>query len=119
MKALFTVLIVVALMLPSSGRVDEKDDFMVGVGTIAQKCGTWIENRESQLLTAVQIGSAQGFLSGMNYALYIAGQDRVAVIPDYPTILAYMDNYCRKNPLNSVYKGLLDFYYYELPKKVP
>ena len=51
---------------------------------------------------------AQGYLSGTNdfraRALKAEAKDLV-LVPDLDTILAYLDKYCRENPLNNVADG--------------
>jgi hypothetical protein len=41
----------------------------------------------------------QGFLSGMNTHRRMATKQEFVPIPDPPTILAYVDKYCREQPL--------------------
>lgn len=63
----------------------------------APSCGNWFED-------ATRIGSKHwlnGFLSG---AAAQKGEDILGVV-DADSVFLWMDNYCRNNPLDSVFQG--------------
>ena len=84
------------------------DDFLSGAGTIS--CGIYLDARgspEKNTATANLFSSwAQGYLSAKN----IAGLERnprvAKALPDSPTILVYLDKYCRDNPLSALVYGV-------------
>jgi hypothetical protein len=78
----------------------------------ASSCGLWIEARESKEEGLNNfIGSwLQGFLSGMNTQRHFDTRKRMAAIPDSGTLIAYVDKYCRDNPLKTVYQASTRLY---------
>lgn len=76
-----------------------------GAGTVS--CGKYLELRrandrgqEFQVLAW-----ADGFISGHNRNTLVADQVRGKI--DDETILAYLDKYCRDNPLHDLVKGVV------------
>jgi hypothetical protein len=83
------------------------------VGSGADSCGQYLEVRsgnqqspEVLLKEFMMISWAQGYISGMNAYRVVANPkwDRL-LLPDAPSIKAYLDKYCRDNPLQTVKDG--------------
>lgn len=75
----------------------------------ATSCGEYLQGRSFSNSQMNDNFSSwlQGYLSGVN----ISRQDRKYVnLPDAPSILAYMDKYCRDNPLKIVLEGANTLY---------
>ncbi len=82
-------------------------------GAGAVSCGKYLAQRSpNNPAVNNMMGSwIQGFLSGLNVARSIEQPDsKAAILPDFESILAYMDKYCRDNPLNDVYLGSLTLF---------
>lgn len=77
-------------------------------------CGNWIDykNKGDKLGTIVNERWLVGFLSGM------AISEQLDVLPgtDNDSLSLWMDNYCRANPLESVFAGG-ELLFWELAKK--
>jgi len=104
---------------PSPAGVKAISTSMAGGGI--RSCGEFIQDRRKAQATpggaAVEetwyVSWVQGYMTGLNVAL---GSDKgVAAIPNPGTILAYVDKYCRENPLGGVWSGISQLYL-ELPK---
>ena len=88
------------------------------VGAGAFSCGKYLEVRSKDRRTpgvafteSLMISWAQGYVSGMNSYRAIANPKReMLVLPDAPSIKAYLDKYCRDNPLKTVQDGILELY---------
>lgn len=70
-------------------------------------CGTWFQYRQSEDLTLMTW--IQGFLSSYNHFVY-SGSNPNGIFgsADNRSIVAWMDNYCQRHPLESVYEGTLE-----------
>lgn len=80
---------------------------IAGAGGVS--CGKYLEIRahSSAELDGLFTSWLQGFLSGMNTYRFVATRQEMSQIPDGPSLLAYMDKYCRDNPLKSAYSGAM------------
>jgi hypothetical protein len=97
----------VALMLTLAGSTwsQSKDYVIVGAG--AMSCGIYLSDRsKGDHIKEILYGTwLQGYLSGAN-TFWKAGMSQEAVyLPDSETTLAYIDKYCRENPLEHVEMG--------------
>lgn len=66
----------------------------------SRSCGTWLEERQRDKHQYAEAWLV-GFLSGMAFESdkdFLSGTDNASLD-------AWMDNYCRRNPLQSMYKG--------------
>lgn len=92
--------------------VHAADDRFAVAGPGATSCGKWIEARALQRkeVDAVLTTWIQGFLSGMNTQRLAHSNQEVSLIPDPPTLLAYVDKACRDNPLDQVYLIAIKLY---------
>lgn len=76
-------------------------------GAGATSCGLWIEDRKSDSWFP-QVHWIQGFISSYNHFVYLGSHDDgVFGNTDAESLAAWMDNYCRENPLTSVYEGTI------------
>jgi len=76
-----------------------------GAGTAS--CGQYIEHSADKDISDLFVSWAQGFLSGMNVADHAATNRGFVILPDSASIKAYLDKYCRENPLESPVKGTI------------
>jgi len=63
-------------------------------------------------------GWLQGYLSGVNVTRASAKRTELRRLPDIPSMLAYMDKYCREAPLKDVWQGA-EALLIELPRFPP
>jgi hypothetical protein len=82
-------------------------------GPGAASCGLYIEGRSlpsPEKINDMTVLWVQGFLSGMNTYRASSQHGSMVLLPDPPSLLAYMDKYCRENPLKSVVQGASAMY---------
>ena len=74
------------------------------VGTI--DCGSWVSSRKSnnQLMQEWLLGFINGISLGANMELWDANGQTIT----HQQMYLWMDNYCTKNPLNSVVQGSVE-----------
>ena len=92
-------------------------DAFTTVGVGAQSCGKYIDVRskrsespESVLQESIMISWAQGYISAMNADRAIYTKKELMLLPDPPSIEAYLDKFCRENPLKKISGGTLKLY---------
>ena len=114
MKAMF-VLAIALLLLSSSDALAQsnRQSVIVGVGT--GSCGNYIllRNAKSQHFDDSLEGWIVRFVSGMNHARF-GHSKSIKLLPDGPSMLAYVDKFCRDNPLKTVFNGA-DALFEEIP----
>ena len=79
-------------------------------GAGAVTCGRWVEARKKGEYYG-QLQWVQGFISSYNHYVYshkMASGNGVFGETDYQAITVWMDNYCQRNPLDSVYMGAVN-----------
>ena len=76
-------------------------------GAGVSTCGAWLRYRSSGLYYG-ELHWIQGFISSYNHYVK-TGQNQNGIFgsADGKSIAAWMDNYCRANPLDSVYMGTI------------
>ncbi len=81
-----------------------KETVLVGVGT--GSCGQYLQLRaaQNQHFNDSLEGWISGFASGMNHARFMITRN-LKLLPDGASMLAYVDKFCRENPLKSVFNG--------------
>ena len=91
-----------------------KEAALVGVGT--GSCGQYLQLRAAQnpQFNDSLEGWISGFVSGMNHARFSITRN-LKLLPDGPSMLAYVDKFCRENPLKTVFNGS-DALFAELPE---
>ncbi len=78
-----------------------------GAGTTS--CGKYLEDITDDEFSTIYVSWTQGFLSGMNLADRMAKKEFVS-IPDERSIKAYLDKFCRDNPLETPFEGSIHLY---------
>jgi hypothetical protein len=76
-----------------------------GAGTTS--CGQYIEHSADKDISDLFVTWAQGFLSGMNVANHVITNREFVLLPDGASIKAYLDKYCRENPLEEPITGTM------------
>jgi hypothetical protein len=107
---MYFALAVTALAVTQSARAADEQYTVAGAGAVS--CGKWIETRAFQNsdLDNLLVAWVQGFLSGLNAQRFALTKQEMAVIPDPPTLLAYVDKFCRENPLQTGYAAAISLY---------
>lgn len=89
---------------------------LVGAGAVS--CGNWTEARagriaggRSETFIAMISSWVQGYISSKN-------EDLFTNLPDYNTSNAFLDKYCRDNPLASIFQASLVLWA-EIKKNTP
>lgn len=80
---------------------------IAGIG--ASSCGKYLGFRTEQTTDFMMKSWVQGFLSGMNWSKYVAEQ-RMSILPDAESLTAYLDKYCRENPLKDPWMGTIEMF---------
>lgn len=82
-------------------------------GSGGNTCGQYIELRKTQdlNLNSVLTAWSLGFLSSMNINRATLKNLEPVSLPDASTIDAYLDNYCRNNPLEKLWVANLKLFY--------
>src|SRR5262245_40871601 len=88
--------IAVLLLLFSTTALSQQPIMAWGVGTIS--CGKWLQARLQYPNDQQYVQWILGFITGHNY--YTNGPD--VSPPDAQAALAFVDTYCRNNPLHGV-----------------
>jgi hypothetical protein len=64
-------------------------------------CGRWTKERSSKsIISNYQVVWVLGFISGTGFALEVLS--RRQNLTDADAVIAYVDNYCSNNPLDSI-----------------
>lgn len=103
------------VMMFTSGPVIAED---VHTGAGANSCGKWIAASDGKagdvtklVMRSMMLSWVQGFLTGA--AMSPIGEENAARavalrhIPDSDAVEAWLDKYCRENPLEAVLKGAI------------
>lgn len=78
-------------------------------GPGATTCGQWVEDRKKTGAHYSQLSWIQGFISSYNHYLDShKDPNGIFGIADSNSVTVWMDNYCQKNPLNTVYLGTVE-----------
>lgn len=98
------------LFVAAALNIAHASEVVSGVGNMP--CGTYLKMRNSDWTqtTDIALGSwLQGFLSGTNIKRVQVSQtpESLKPLPDVHSILAYVDGFCRENPLDKVLGGAL------------
>lgn len=75
-------------------------------GAGASSCGTYLEASSDRELSMIYVTWAQGYLSGVNVAQNALTNAPWVLLPDAATIKAYVQKYCRDNPLGTPATGV-------------
>ncbi|AUO22502.1 hypothetical protein [Pseudomonas sp. NC02] len=101
-----------ATLIPQTSQAETK--FAIsGIG--ASSCGKFMKPPKGQkeFSDALTVTWLQGYLSGTNTQRYIESQKAMKVQPDSESMTAFVEKFCRDNPLKTVYDAaiLLDLSY--------
>lgn len=109
MRASAVILIAACVLLsfPCTGQSAETQ-VLSGAGTTS--CGKYLARGEDKTFDRLFVSWAQGFLSGMNMATYRLINTPFLALPDGDSIIAYLDKYCRDNPLKSPVEGAIQLF---------
>lgn len=82
-----------------------------GVGT--NSCGRYLELRGTAMsgIDTTVVTWSQGFLAAMSIAGVTLQKKQPIDIPDPASLVAYIDKFCRDNPLKKVWESTLMLYY--------
>ena len=89
-------------------RAQSSDQALAGAGTIS--CGSYLAHESDPTARDMFVSWFQGFLSGMNMADHVTAKQPFVLLPDSDSIIAYIDKYCRDNPLRSPSQGAMQLY---------
>lgn len=111
MKALktFATLLVATAVLCNSPISNAESKFAIaGVG--ATSCGQFLKPRtgEKKLSDMLIVYWIQGYLSGTNTQRFVDSKTPMKLQPDSESIIAFVDKFCRDNPLMNVYQAALE-----------
>ena len=103
-----------ALMVLSSGNIQAEPKYAIaGIG--ATSCGQYLKPPTSTKESSdiVMVTWIQGYLSGSNTQRFITDSTTMKKQPDGESLIAFVDKFCRDNPLKTVYEAsiALDFSY--------
>jgi hypothetical protein len=95
----------------------EQPATIIGIATNDDGCGNWIAARgkklpkfDAALIEGMTVGWVQGYLSGMNDgspSVKFDEKPKALSLPAHTTIAAYLDKFCKENPLRPIYMGSL------------
>jgi hypothetical protein len=88
--------LILALLLLISMQVHARDVAVIGAGSVS--CGYWTEVRNDINLHHQLRQWVLGFISGANW--YTEG--RQAIAQDQAAVVAFIDQYCKNNPLHAL-----------------
>jgi hypothetical protein len=93
------VVLSVAFIFCSASAIAQRTAEIAGAGGLG--CGEYLEKRKRNLpaLDSLMVSWMNGYVSGYNQ---FSPSSQIKTIPSPPTLLAYVDKYCREQPLNAV-----------------
>lgn len=112
-RALIIILLFFLNTTYAETTVDKAPSYAPIVGTGQLSCGQFIQYKEQNYQPQLEIivQWVWGFLSAYNFrGNFNEKWQRVTPIsslPDSPTVLLFLETYCRKNPANRVFDGTL------------
>lgn len=102
MKPLITVTILETVLALAAIRAQPTAPMIYGAGV--RSCGSWLEARkDDDVVWQVYVQWTLGFLSAANVYLENTPQKT-----DSDAVIAWLDNYCRDNPLSSVRNAMVN-----------
>jgi hypothetical protein len=88
---------VLILLIGTTSYAQQAGVILMGAGT--NSCGRWLEKRTDPLTHYQQAQWVYGFVSGINWASWSAGKEQAKPL-DFDAAVAFIDQYCRNNPLD-------------------
>jgi hypothetical protein len=106
--AMLAVVILVALSIQASAQGPGNMVFGQGMNS----CGAWTQARQTRSVSAgLSAQWVAGFLSGMNSQFNLTSspdpQDDPLLGTDFDGLMAWIDNYCRSHPLETIIAAAL------------
>ncbi len=96
-----------ALMI---GKMVLAQNQIAGAGNTS--CGKYVEFRtvKADMLETMILSWSQGFLSALNLVISTSNNRKPFMLPDPPSIMLFLDKYCRDNPLKIILDGNVELY---------
>ena len=70
-------------------------------------CANWVQDRKNDTYYP-QLNWVLGFISSYNYYVYVGkNENGVFGSADFAFVSVWMDNYCQKNPRETIFSGAL------------
>src|SRR5712691_7550859 len=92
-------ILVLAVFLPFTAQAQsDVEVFVIGAGI--SSCGTWIETRQKPAQHYQYLQWVLGFITSSNWYSYNNGPQAKPL--DVKAVVAFIDQYCRNNPLHSL-----------------
>jgi len=114
MKWLFSLFMFAFATTAYADEIDRAPDWVPFRGVGILSCGHFLqhkaENNRNQL--GLYVEWTWGYISAYNGRRAFGDQPQpktkyvIQDIPDFPTVIAFLDKYCRNNPLQSVANGV-------------
>jgi hypothetical protein len=100
MKGIIIAALLTCLVTPALGRDKQGNYTVLGEGTVS--CGKWLKYRQAKSVVASNYVAAwiAGYLSAHNKLL--VGVKNIGKDTDTAGRYAWIDNYCRANPLSDI-----------------
>jgi hypothetical protein len=97
----------IALLLPLTVYA-QTDGQVAGYGRGTKDCGEYLEHRRvpNKMMDTIVAEWAYGFISGYNY---FDGKPQLRGTHPPATVLAFLDKYCRDNPLAPAVNGIAEY----------
>lgn len=102
MKISATVLTATAFLLAAPVVAQEQQFLVNGLGTLS--CGKVLDNLDNPVGRAEISDWLNGFVTAYNYY----ENQQLVTPPDKETNVAFIETYCRKNPLSNIVAGAVD-----------
>ncbi len=102
--------VIILALCCTTGAVNAQSYEHASAGAGTTSCGNYLAKESVTTLHQIFVSWVQGFLSGMNMADYVTAKRPPVQLPDSDSITAYIDKYCRDNPLESPLQGAMQLY---------
>jgi hypothetical protein len=99
----FWLLILTAFCTNCAAQISAKDEPIAVLGAGQLSCGKWIAAREgkNEIQTKLFLQWMAGWVASYNYYAFDSKQRQVS-IPDFESLAAFTDQFCKNNPLKFV-----------------
>ena len=99
MKRLVSATLVLAVAATSTAWAEDERPISVS-GFADMSCGAWVASAGSEAGRAQYLAWFRGFITGVNFSQRDR-QVELERLPSTETLVLYVDQYCRKNPLGT------------------
>lgn len=110
MKALEAIVAgVIAFTAVSYSSISQAQGSFAISGAGVTPCGKYLKPAPGakEISDALIITWIQGYLSGSNTQRYAALKQEMRILPESESITAFVEKYCRENPLKTVYDATI------------